>query len=84
MKGKTAKEASEEAEELLRKLNMYEKKNDLAHTLSGGMKRKLCLGMAVIGNSSVSGSIILYFFNNVYKQMLSLLTFVISKFHIKR
>lgn len=54
MKGKTSKEASVEAEELLHKLNIYEKRSAMANTLSGGMKRKLCLGMAVIGNSSVS------------------------------
>lgn len=34
-------------------MNMYEKKNSLANSLSGGMKRKLCLSMALIGYSKV-------------------------------
>lgn len=43
-----------EAEKLMNKLNMDNKLNNMAHTLSGGMKRKLCLAMALIGNSKVS------------------------------
>lgn len=58
MKGSSSNEASAEATELMEKLNIYEKRNEMAHTLSGGMKRKLCLGMAVVGNSSVSFKIL--------------------------
>jgi ATP-binding cassette subfamily A (ABC1) protein 3 len=39
---------------LLVKLGLDEKANSMACTLSGGMKRKLCLGMALIGDSKVS------------------------------
>ncbi|CAH1119745.1 unnamed protein product [Phaedon cochleariae] len=53
LKGKSSEEAEMEMSELLDKMNMSEKKNVLAHTLSGGMKRKLCLGMALIGGSKV-------------------------------
>ncbi|KAH0815791.1 hypothetical protein GEV33_007000 [Tenebrio molitor] len=40
-------------EELLVELGLDEKANSMAYTLSGGMKRKLCLGMALIGDSKV-------------------------------
>ncbi|CAG9862052.1 unnamed protein product [Phyllotreta striolata] len=53
LKGKTSSEANKEANELLNKLNLSDKHNSLAHTLSGGMQRKLCLGMALIGGSKV-------------------------------
>ncbi|XP_066148940.1 phospholipid-transporting ATPase ABCA3-like isoform X2 [Euwallacea fornicatus] len=53
MKGKSFGEAERELNDLLELLHLTEKKNDMAHTLSGGMKRKLCLGMAVIGGSKV-------------------------------
>jgi ABC-type uncharacterized transport system YnjBCD ATPase subunit len=43
-----------EIEDLLVKLGLNEKANSMACTLSGGMKRKLCLGMALIGDSKVS------------------------------
>jgi ATP-binding cassette subfamily A (ABC1) protein 3 len=43
-----------EVENLLVKLGLNEKANSMACTLSGGMKRKLCLGMALIGDSKVS------------------------------
>jgi ABC-type transporter Mla maintaining outer membrane lipid asymmetry ATPase subunit MlaF len=43
-----------EVENLLVKLGLDEKANSMACTLSGGMKRMLCLGMALIGDSNVS------------------------------
>jgi ABC-type multidrug transport system ATPase subunit len=43
-----------EVEDLLVKLDLDEKASSMACTLSGGMKRKLCLGMALIGDSKVS------------------------------
>ncbi|KAG5895530.1 hypothetical protein JTB14_010674 [Gonioctena quinquepunctata] len=53
LKGKTSDEASAEADKLLKELNLHEKKNVLPDTLSGGMKRKLCLGMSLVGGSNV-------------------------------
>uniref|UniRef100_A0A7E4WBQ9 ABC transporter domain-containing protein n=1 Tax=Panagrellus redivivus TaxID=6233 RepID=A0A7E4WBQ9_PANRE len=38
---------------LLNEINLMEKRNELAKNLSGGMKRKLCVAMALIGNSRV-------------------------------
>ncbi|XP_078049321.1 phospholipid-transporting ATPase ABCA3 isoform X2 [Augochlora pura] len=37
---------------LLDKLKLSEKRNALPNTLSGGQKRRLCLGMALVGNAS--------------------------------
>ncbi|KAK6047043.1 hypothetical protein COOONC_15452 [Cooperia oncophora] len=34
-------------------LKLNEKSNELSKNLSGGQKRKLCVSMAVIGNSSI-------------------------------
>ncbi|XP_014205582.1 ATP-binding cassette sub-family A member 3-like isoform X2 [Copidosoma floridanum] len=39
--------------ELLKKLKMYEKRNFLPKDLSGGQKRRVCLGMALIGDPSI-------------------------------
>ncbi|XP_076288268.1 phospholipid-transporting ATPase ABCA3 isoform X2 [Lasioglossum baleicum] len=38
---------------LLDKLNLSEKRNALPDTLSGGQKRRLCLGMSLIGDASI-------------------------------
>jgi len=40
-------------EDLIKKLNLEEKANVLSESLSGGQKRKLCLGCAIIGGSQV-------------------------------
>lgn len=40
-----------DAECLLHKLKMSGKANEYGYNLSGGMKRRLCLGNAVIGNT---------------------------------
>lgn len=53
LKGCSNREANEEARDLLHKLNLEEKKNQLCSTLSGGMKRKLSLGIALIGHTKV-------------------------------
>lgn len=53
MKGSSNSESDEEIKYLLKILNLEAKSNKLASTLSGGMKRKLCLAMAVVGNSNV-------------------------------
>lgn len=49
----TLPEAAEEADQLLDDLGLAEKRDTLARELSGGMKRKLCLAMAYVGNSSI-------------------------------
>lgn len=36
------------------KLKLNEKRNALAKQLSGGQKRRVCLGMALVSNPSVS------------------------------
>jgi ABC-type multidrug transport system ATPase subunit len=53
LKGCSNHEANVEARDLLRKLNLENKKNMLCSTLSGGMKRKLSLGIALIGHTKV-------------------------------
>lgn len=39
---------------LLNLLNIAQKKNELVSSLSGGMKRKLSLAIALVGNPEVS------------------------------
>ena len=53
LKGLSMSEAKMQAEEYITKLDITTKKNSTADTLSGGMKRKLHLGMSLIGNSKV-------------------------------
>lgn len=53
LKGMTTKDARKEAEELMQRLELKEKKNMFGNQLSGGMKRKLCLAIALIGGSKV-------------------------------
>nr|CAD7579777.1 unnamed protein product [Timema californicum] len=53
MKGLTKQEANSEANDLLNKLNMREKRHNKPHELSGGMKRKVSLGIALVGISKV-------------------------------
>ncbi|KAG7200279.1 hypothetical protein KM043_017746 [Ampulex compressa] len=49
---KTRKQINHEVDILLNKLKLYEKRNVLPDKLSGGQKRRLCLGMALIGDAS--------------------------------
>ncbi|CAF1151211.1 unnamed protein product, partial [Brachionus calyciflorus] len=42
-----------EIDEMLDIINLSDKKHALSKTLSGGMKRKLCVAIAFIGNSSI-------------------------------
>ncbi|CAF1097939.1 unnamed protein product, partial [Brachionus calyciflorus] len=42
-----------EIDEMLGIINLSDKKHALSKTLSGGMKRKLCVAIAFIGNSSI-------------------------------
>ncbi|KZC13655.1 PREDICTED: ATP-binding cassette sub-family A member 1-like [Dufourea novaeangliae] len=50
---KTRKEIKEDVMMLLDKLNLIEKRNALPNTLSGGQKRRLCLGMALVGDANI-------------------------------
>lgn len=49
---KTRKEICQNINVLLEKLKLSEKRNVLPSTLSGGQQRRLCLGMALIGDAS--------------------------------
>lgn len=51
---KTRKQIKEDVNILLSKLKLSEKRNFLPSKLSGGQQRRLCLGMALIGDASVS------------------------------
>lgn len=42
---------------LLNLLNIVQKKNELVSSLSGGMKRKLSLAIALVGNPEVSNEL---------------------------
>jgi len=53
LKGCSRKEAEKDAVEFLQRLNLIDKKHEMSSILSGGMKRKLSLGIALIGNSKV-------------------------------
>jgi ABC-type multidrug transport system ATPase subunit len=43
---------------LLKILNILQKKNELVSSLSGGMKRKLSLAIALVGSPEVSNKLI--------------------------
>ncbi|KAI4504278.1 hypothetical protein M0802_000749 [Mischocyttarus mexicanus] len=51
-KHKTRNEIKRDVENLLGKLKLNEKRNCLPSKLSGGQKRRVCLGMALIGDAS--------------------------------
>lgn len=42
-----------EIEEMLIATNLVDKRHNLSSELSGGMKRRLCVGMALVGGSKV-------------------------------
>lgn len=48
------KQAKSEGLHLLKLLNLLKKKNELVNKLSGGMKRKLSLAIALVGSPEVS------------------------------
>lgn len=51
-------EAKLEGLDLLKRLNVIQKKDELTSNLSGGMKRKLSLAIALVGNPKVSNGVI--------------------------
>ena len=50
---KGSKINKQEIEELINKIELAPKKNSLCKTLSGGQKRKLCIALALIGDSKI-------------------------------
>uniref|UniRef100_A0A8C1CH62 ATP-binding cassette, sub-family A (ABC1), member 3b n=1 Tax=Cyprinus carpio carpio TaxID=630221 RepID=A0A8C1CH62_CYPCA len=53
LKGYPRKKIPDEVDRILRILNLEDKRHALSKTLSGGMKRKLSIGIALIGDSKV-------------------------------
>ncbi|CAH2106426.1 unnamed protein product [Euphydryas editha] len=53
LKGFSGKELNEEIDDLIDKLEMQEKRHYLARGLSGGQKRRLCVGVALSGGARV-------------------------------
>lgn len=53
LRGLTLEKAQKEAEIILKKVNLWEKRDNIARTLSGGMLRKLCLANAVVGETKI-------------------------------
>ncbi|KFM72238.1 ATP-binding cassette sub-family A member 3, partial [Stegodyphus mimosarum] len=53
LKGVKWSDIARETSDILNILNLNEKRNELTKNISGGMKRKLCLGIALIGGSKV-------------------------------
>ncbi|CAD6190862.1 unnamed protein product [Caenorhabditis auriculariae] len=51
LKGVADKDLKKEVSEVLESVSLLAKANKLAGTLSGGMKRRLCIGIALIGGS---------------------------------
>mmetsp|Transcript_331 Transcript_331/g.689 ORF Transcript_331/g.689 Transcript_331/m.689 type:complete len:1928 (+) Transcript_331:176-5959(+) len=52
-KGVPSSKLEAEIEDMIREVGLVEKRNELSKNLSGGMKRKLSVGIAFIGGSSV-------------------------------
>ena len=50
---KGSKSNEEEIRRLIKEIGLEEKSNSLYKTLSGGQKRKLCIALALIGNSNI-------------------------------
>ncbi|XP_070561206.1 phospholipid-transporting ATPase ABCA3-like isoform X2 [Ptychodera flava] len=53
LKGKSGSEARRQVEDMIRDLNLTEKTNEQSQKLSGGMKRKLSCGIALVGDSKI-------------------------------
>ena len=51
--GLSMKEAREQSLDCIKKLDFMPKKNSKVDVLSGGMKRKLHLGIALVGDSKI-------------------------------
>lgn len=53
LRGMTIKEAEREADDILEKVNLADKSDEVLANLSGGMKRRLCLANAIIGRTKL-------------------------------
>ncbi|XP_033114079.1 ATP-binding cassette sub-family A member 3-like [Anneissia japonica] len=53
LKGKSGKEADAEVKSMIQDLQLVDKTNTASSSLSGGMKRKLCCAIALIGGSEI-------------------------------
>ena len=58
-------DAESESEKYTSMLNLVNKRNVIVTNLSGGMKRKVNLGIALIGDSKVTKPILRTIFNNI-------------------
>ncbi len=56
LKGVPSNELNSEVDTMLTNVGLLDKRKAQSHTLSGGMKRKLSVGIALIGGSKVSWS----------------------------
>lgn len=52
-KGLAAEKIDDEVDKMLVELHLIDKADNMAKTLSGGQKRKLSVGIAVIGNPKI-------------------------------
>ena len=55
LKGLTRDEAGGEIDKMMESIKLTDKSNAQTRYLSGGMKRKLSLGLALVGKAKVSG-----------------------------
>lgn len=53
LKGLTSEKVNDEVERMLAELHLTDKADTISKTLSGGQKRKLSVGIAVIGNPKI-------------------------------
>ncbi|KAJ6642601.1 Phospholipid-transporting ATPase ABCA3, partial [Pseudolycoriella hygida] len=61
LRGLSKTECESHVKQLLYKLNLTDKANEYGNNLSVGMKRRLCLGNAIVGNThSISVNLFLY------------------------
>lgn len=51
LRGLNKTDAESQVKQLLYKLHLIDKANEYGNNLSGGMKRRLCLGNAIVGNT---------------------------------
>ncbi|XP_062562743.1 ATP-binding cassette sub-family A member 2 [Armigeres subalbatus] len=53
LRGMNVKDAEREADDILEKVNLADKRDEILKNLSGGMKRRLCLANAIIGRTKL-------------------------------
>ncbi|KAJ6637353.1 Phospholipid-transporting ATPase ABCA3 [Pseudolycoriella hygida] len=54
LRGLNKTESESQVKQLLNKLHLTDKANEYGNNLSGGMKRRLCLGNAIVGNTQIA------------------------------